>query len=282
MKRNSNRTVAVAVAGALTVFTSFSAGAATSHHHATKVSASAPLAGTLSPALDSHPVLNTSRMVTYTWTPNRSFVVRALGGIDTDIEVPAGEKIEGFYLSNATDWSFHVTGDHRRVLIKPVEAGLYNTALLVTDKHSYQLTLASVQPDEVWYQRVTWTMPDATHDATGAYWTPGDAPGQGGPSTSPSGIDPSKLYFNYDVRGKAAFRPLTVFDDGARTWMRFSPRNQDLPAIFAITDDKTDVVNYTVHDGYVVIPRVAAEFVLRLDGDEIKIERGCDPARCLR
>lgn len=244
-----------------------------------------PVQAELSPNLDATPVINGSRMVTYTWTPSRSFVVRSLSGVNTDIEVPAGESIEGFYLSNATDWSFKVTGDHKRVLIKPAQAGLYNTALMVTSAHSYQLTLVSVPPDQTWFQRVSWVIPTTNQGGTGVYWSPeGGQSGQGSAATGtdPLSLNPGSMYFDYRIDGKAAFRPVTVFDDGVRTWMRFPSKSQDLPAIFAITDRKLDVVNFSVVDGYVVVPRVAAEFVLRLNGEKVTVDRGCDPARCLK
>lgn len=275
--------IAIALSG-LTV--SGSAFARTKEHAHPALPAVAPsgaMSNTSSPDLDATPVINTSRMVTYTWTPSRSFAIRALGGLNTDIEVPVGETIEGFYLSNATDWSFHVTGDHRRVLLKPAQAGLYNTALLVTNKRSYQLTLVSVPPTNVWFQRVEWAIPNTNVGGNGAYWSPATAAGapQADAAPDPATLNPSSLYFDYKIDGRAAFRPTTVFDDGARTWIKFPPKSQDLPAIFAITDRKLDVVDYSVADGYVIVPRVAAEFVLRLNGQKVTIDRGCDPARCL-
>lgn len=248
------------------------------------VAASGSMADALSPSIDATPVINTSRMVTYTWSASRSYAVRALGGLNTDIEVPAGETIRGFYLSNANDWSFHVTGDNKRVLLKPAQSGLYNTALLVTDQRTYQLTLVSVPPSDIWFQRVSWNVPTATQGLNGVYWEPGHQAGASTGANVPdvASINPASLYFEYAIRGDAAFKPIAVFDDGERTWIKFPAKAQDLPAIFAITDHKLDVVNYSVADGYVVVPRVAAEFDLRLDGKQVTVRRGCDPTRCLK
>lgn len=279
---SNSRTACCALVAALAGFACLPVQAA--HPH-TAHPALPPVSAQIAPDLDVAPVINSSRMVTYTWTPSRSFVVRSLSGVNTDIEVPEGESIEGFYLSNATDWSFHVTGDHRRVLIKPAQAGLYNTALLVTNARSYQLTLVSVPPDQTWFQRVSWALPTVNQGGTGVYWSPDNGGGhaaQGSAGGDPLTLNPGSMYFDYRVDGNAAFRPSAVFDDGVRTWLRFPSKSQDLPAIFAITDRQLDVMDYSVVDGYVVVPRVVNELVLRLNGEKVTIKRGCDPARCLK
>lgn len=296
--RNASRVAAVIT---LALLASASAWAGVGSK-ARKPDAASPLAA-ITPAdsgmtggaiVDAAPVINNSRMATYTWTAARSFAVRALSGMNTDVEVPAGEKIYGFYLSNATDWSFQVLKDQQRVLIKPAQPGLYNTALMVTNKRSYQLTLISVAPNALWFQRVEWRVPEVQPTSTngGAYWTATD--GHAAPATvsaaastatgqaSLAAINPASMYFSYDVSGRAAFKPTSVFDDGVRTWLRFPSGMQDMPAIFAITDGKLDVVDYSVADGYVIVPRVAAKFVLKLNGSEVTIKRGCNPERCLK
>lgn len=245
--------------------------------------------------VDATPVINNSRMVSYTWSSSRSYAVRSLADMNTDIEVPPGETLYGFYLSNASDWSFIVTKDQKRVLIKPAQPGLYNTALMVTNKRSYQLTLISVAPNALWFQRVEWRIPTDTQvGGDGVYISP-SAPysnaaqpvaaaraAQSAAGVSPLSVDPSKIYARYDVSGRAAFKPVDVFDDGVRTWMRFPDGMQDMPAIFAITDGKLDVVDYSVADGYVIVPRVAAKFELSLNGAKVTIKRGCNPERCLK
>lgn len=289
MKRCNSKTACCLLSAIALALGSVGTGVAATKGSSTRaalppVTASGSMADATSPSIDATPVINTSRMVTYTWSSSRSYAVRALGGLNTDIEVPAGESIRGFYLSNANDWSFHVTGDHKRVLLKPAQSGLYNTALLVTDQRTYQLTLVSVPPSDLWFQRVSWNVPTASQGLNGVYWEPDqqvDA-AAGAAATDPARINPAALYFEYAIHGDAAFKPTAVFDDGERTWMKFPSKAQDLPAIFAITDHKLDVVSYSVTDGYVVVPRVAAEFDLRLDGKQITIRRGCDPARCLK
>lgn len=63
--------------------------------------------------------------------------------------------------------------------------------------------------------------------------------------------------------GSDALRPMKVWDDGMRTWIRFAPTT-DWPAVFALSDDgQESLVNYSVEGADLVVHRVAARFVLR-------------------
>lgn len=217
---------------------------------------------------DAMPAAAGTRLVTFRYNDNTSSFIRALEGTHVNIEVPEGEVIQGFYLSDPTQWDFHVTGDDRRVLVKPHTAGLVNTGTLVTDKRSYELTIASVPMGEMWFQRVRWVVPSAAQ-ASGQYWRGGGTEAQ--QSADPS-LNAAKLNFRYRIRGNADFTPVTVFDDGVRTWIKFD-QVQDLPAIFARHGRDLEVLDYSVQGQYVVIPSVSPELVLRLRKAEVVVER---------
>lgn len=224
------------------------------------------------------PALRGSRLVTFRYSPDVSFAVRALQDTFVNIEVPDGETVEGFYLSDATQWAYHVTGDNRRVLVKPLAPGLVNTGTLVTDKRSYELTMISVPLGESWFQRVRWQVPGADGaSADGLYWrgqaaVPADA-ATSAAEASVGGGDPASLRFGYRIRGKAPFAPSAVFDDGVRTWFRFDDGG-DLPAIVATIAGSLEVVDYSVQGRYVVVPRISDRFTLRLRNAEVTVERG--------
>lgn len=221
---------------------------------------------------DSDPVTRSTRLVTFRYSPDTAFAVRSLANVFTNIEVPEGEKIQGFYLSDAVAWSYHVTGDKRRVLVKPTEAGAINTGTLVTDARTYELTFSAVEQGDIWHQRVRWVVPGAGGESSGFYEPTAGAAGQGAPSGGSAGVDPASLHFNYEVKGRADFRPTVVFDDGVRTWFRFDGA-QDIPAIFAGKGRNIDVVEFAVRDGYVVVPAIADTFTLRLKREEVIVQR---------
>lgn len=223
------------------------------------------------------PAMRGSRLVTFRYSPDVSFAIRALDQTFVNIELPVDEVVQGFYLSDGTMWEYHIAGDKRRVLVKPLAPGLVNTGTLVSNKRSYELTMMSVSAGDAWFQRVQWELPGAQGGAA-LYW--------GGQTASPvqsavakpasagsiADVDPSDLNFGYRIKGRAAFAPSTVFDDGVRTWFRFDGV-QDLPAIFAKTEGKLEVVDYAAQGAYVVVPAISKEFVLRLRKSEVKVER---------
>jgi type IV secretion system protein VirB9 len=68
---------------------------------------------------------------------------------------------------------------------------------------------------------------------------------------------------NYWYCGSPELRPTAAWDDGARTWLTFAV-NTELPAIFALAEDASEsLVNFSVHDGRIVIHRVAKRLILR-------------------
>lgn len=63
--------------------------------------------------------------------------------------------------------------------------------------------------------------------------------------------------------GAESLKPVRVWDDGMRTWIRFAPTT-DWPAVFALSEDgQESLVNYSVDGPDLVVHRVAARFVLR-------------------
>lgn len=68
---------------------------------------------------------------------------------------------------------------------------------------------------------------------------------------------------NYWYCGSSELRPTAAWDDGSRTWLTFAG-NSEWPAIFAKAEDGTEsLVNFSVHEGRLVVHRVAKRFVLR-------------------
>lgn len=230
--------------------------------------------GAAGDSTDVMPAMRGSRLVTFRYSENVSFAIRALQDTYVNVEVPEGEVIQGLYLSDAMQWSYHVAGDNRRVLIKPLQSGLVNTGTLVTDKRSYELTMISVPMGEAWFQRVRWQVPGANGAAAdGLYWR-GQMPASqaGGAVQGGADIDPARMNFGYRVSGKSAFAPTAIFDDGVRTWFRFNGV-QDVPAIFAKRGSELEVVDYSMQGPYLVVPTTADGFVLRLRKEQVAVER---------
>lgn len=225
---------------------------------------------------DVGPRLETTRLVTFNYDPNVSFAIRSRTGLFTNIEVPDGETITGFFLSDEGAWNWHVAADKRRVLVRPNAPGELNTATLVTNERTYELTFESVAPGDVWHQRVRWAIPGVSAPAGAGVWSAGTKPGtEGGGSLM---LDMGNVNLGYRVgtsrRDAGHLAPAAVFDDGTRTYFQFGPR-ADIPAIFAsdARHRRMDVVEFAVKGGYVVVPHVSDHWVLVLGKDRQTISR---------
>ena len=240
---------------------------------------------------------NDTRLAVFEFDPNLTYEIKTLDSLYTHIEIAPGDKIRGFYPSDTTRWKYHVAGNKERIFIKPTAPGLFNSVTMVTDRRVYELTFISGKEGDSWYKRVTWHYADErapSLDSEGMGGGSGmdgvfeDIPAAktipGRPGVLPSAVeqegdddsvkvDPASMHFSYSIEGNAAFRPVTVFDNGKFTWIRFSPNLQDMPAVFAIdAAGKAEIVDYVPRTGgYIMITKVLPGILLKLKSEEVKI-----------
>lgn len=71
------------------------------------------------------------------------------------------------------------------------------------------------------------------------------------------------LNHDYWFCGHKALRPVAASDDGVHTRITFASR-AELPALFVLNDDGSEsLLNFSVHDGDVVVHRVARRLIVR-------------------
>ena len=84
-------------------------------------------------------------------------------------------------------------------------------------------------------------------------------------------VDVSHLNTRYTIQGATPFRPVLVFDDGVRTYFKMPRTLQSMPALFALEDGATQLVNYTVHQEHMVAQGLHSGYVLKLADKEVRI-----------
>ena len=84
---------------------------------------------------------------------------------------------------------------------------------------------------------------------------------------------PDLYNFKYSMTGLAKhIEPELVLDDGEFTYFKFPKINSELPAIFYINPDHEEtLVNHRSVGEYVVVERVADQFILRSGEDHIMV-----------
>jgi type IV secretion system protein VirB9 len=199
-----------------------------------------------------------------------------------DVELQAGETVNEIVVGDSARWMVESgtagtgSGSTTHLFIKPVDAGLESSAVVTTDRRVYHLRLVSqraghtpyvgfLYSDELRQQAVQ----RREREAKDREWA----------STSLDGkaVDLSALNFNYEVRGKASWKPERVYDDGRQTFIRLPEKSAsgEMPVLLVRKGSQDVLVNYRVRDSAMIIvdglfERIA--LVIGVGGDHEKIE----------
>jgi P-type conjugative transfer protein TrbG len=188
------------------------------------------------------------------------------------IELQSGEQLVGEpQIGDSVRWNIapalYGKGDSQTTLIviKPQDSGLDTNLLITTDRRAYYLRLISKPVDYI--ARVSFAYPNETADKqawkTHALKTAAAQEQDAGATTNLN-----SLHFDYDIKGKESYlKPVQVFDDGSKTYIRMSPETtaRELPVLVAIgPDGKPEMVNYRVKENTYIADRLfdRAELVL--------------------
>lgn len=215
----------------------------------------------------------------YPFSEGTIFQVFAAPGLVTDIMLQPGENLVAVASGDTARWVIGDTtsgsgdGKQTHVLVKPFSAGLLTNLVVTTDRRAYHIRLVSTSGTALSSMR--WTYPQ---DELLALRRKAEAAQAAAPVAS--GLAIEQLNFNYAISGdRPAWRPLRVFDDGAKTYVEFpaSLANGEAPPLFVVgADGKAELVNYRQRDRFYVVDQIfdAAELRLGLESQQIvRIDR---------
>jgi len=221
----------------------------------------------------------------YSFNDGTIYQVYTAPGLVTDIILQPGETLVAVASGDTARWVIGDTtsgsGDSKQthVLVKPVSAGLLTNLVITTDRRAYHIRLASTPGTAL--SALRWTYPQ---DELLAVRRKAEAAQAAAPVAT--GLAIEQLHFNYAISGdRPPWRPLRVFDDGARTYVEFpaSLANGDAPPLFVVgPDGKAELVNYRLRDRFYVVDCVfdAAELRLGLKKQQVvRIDRVSLPAK---
>lgn len=198
-----------------------------------------------------------------------------------DVELQAGETVHEIVVGDSSRWMVDSgtagsgAGATAHLFIKPVDSGLESSAVVTTDRRVYHLRLVSQRSGHTPYvgflyseslkQQAAWKQ---AREAKEKEWQ----------STTVDGkpADLSALNFNYEVKGKARWRPERVYDDGRQTFIRL-PENSasgEMPVLLVRKGKQDVLVNYRVKDSAMIVDglfdRIA--LIIGVGGDQEKVE----------
>jgi type IV secretion system protein TrbG len=219
-------------------------------------------------------------VMTYTFQPGGIYKVLAAPDSLTDLVLEPGEELMGDPAAGDTlRWRLGVGTSQvagvpqKHVYLKPTRAGLTTTLALNTNRRTYFLRLESLERDSM--VAVQWSYPQSQTLAPVAAATVGGEPA---PAPTPPTADVAALNFDYEIEvteGRPAWKPVAVYDDGAKTYIRFDPSmlHGESPALYVIERDEMQIVNYRVKGDLYIADRIFRLAELRLGQDEQDIVR---------
>lgn len=226
------------------------------------------------------PVLTTGGKVIYVHGASLPTIVAAPMQV-CDVELEAGEVVHEIVVGDAARWMVEsgTAGSGAdataHLFIKPVDSGLESSAVVTTDRRVYHLRLVSQRSDHTPYVGFLYAESlrqqaarKQAREAKEREWN--SATVDGGTT------DLSALNFDYEVRGKAAWKPERVYDDGRQTVIRLPERSAagEAPVLLVRKGDQDVLVNYRVKGAAMIVDglfeRIA--LVIGVGNDQEKVE----------
>ena len=198
-----------------------------------------------------------------------------------DVELQAGETVHEIVVGDSSRWMVDSgtagsgANSTAHLFIKPVDAGLESSAVITTDRRVYHLRLVSQRSGHTPYvgflyseslkQQAAWKQ---ARDAKEKEWQSTTVDGKA--------ADLSALNFNYEVKGKANWKPERVYDDGRQTFIRLPEKSAsgEMPVLLVRKGKQDVLVNYRVKDSAMIVDglfdRIA--LIIGVGGDQEKVE----------
>lgn len=210
----------------------------------------------------------------YPFSDNALYRLYAAPGQVTDIALEPGETLSAISAGDTVRWAVGDTasgsGTTRQVhvMVKPFAAGLTTNLVILTDKRTYHLQLASTKHTTM--AALSWSYPqEALISAKSA--------AEQGPSAIDSGLQVDDLEFRYIISGdNPPWKPVRVFDDGRKVYIQFPDRIErgEAPPLFVVGQDgQSELVNYRMRGNFYVVDRLFSVGELRLGQNPQQVVR---------
>lgn len=188
----------------------------------------------------------------YQYDPGRLYQVYTAPARITDIALQPGERIVGEPASGDTvQWavargkSMEDGIEQQHLYLKPFRPGLHSNLIINTDRRTYLLMIHSY--NETFMAGVKWRYPREEVAALAAKVSDAAEAKKAGTPV----VSLASLNFGYRievVEGEPSWTPQQVFDDGAKTIIRFpaSMSVREAPGLFVVRNEETQLANYRI------------------------------------
>jgi type IV secretion system protein VirB9 len=201
------------------------------------------------------------RIRTVPYSSEQVFEVTGTYGMVTMILFGKDEEITQVVAGDTVSWQILTSADRRSLTLKPMEKDAATNMSVVTTKRTYSFELlvndSKSQRGQTYKLRFTYPE-DAGMKGMAELWRQAQE-AQKNPNIK--NIRRDKVNYDYGFKGDPGAKPVWVFDDGIKTFMKFSG---DTPAIFIVDRKRREsLVNYRREQDYIVVDAVSRQWTLR-------------------
>ncbi|OQW33665.1 MAG: conjugal transfer protein TrbG [Nitrospira sp. HN-bin3] len=221
----------------------------------------------------SAPVAGANGLITFPYGVNQISIVCAPLHV-CDVALQPGEQVNSVNVGDNVRWSIEpaLTGsgaeEVQHVIIKPREVGLDTSLVVATNRRAYYLRLRSHKTR--YMPQVAFSYPE---DAAVKFdLLKARQQREVKEKTIPQTTDYlPKLSFDYDVSGQAAWKPVRVYNDGARTVIEMPPSitQTEAPILLLVRKDgglfseaEEVLVNYSLQGHRYIVDTIFEKAVL--------------------
>ena len=221
----------------------------------------------------SAPVAGANGFITFPYGVNQISIVCAPLHV-CDVALQPGEQVNSVNVGDNVRWSIEpaLTGsgveEVQHVIIKPREVGLETSLVVATNRRAYYLRLRSHRTR--YMPQVAFSYPEDS--AMKFEVLKARQQREIKEKTIPNTSDYlPKLSFEYDVSGQAAWKPVRVYNDGARTVIEMPPSitQTEAPILLLVrkegglfTEAEEVLVNYSLQGSRYIVDTIFEKAVL--------------------
>lgn len=184
-----------------------------------------------------------------------------------DVELQEGESINEIIVGDNARWQVETgqAGNTTHIFIKPLDTGLETNAVVTTDKRVYHLRLISTVKSFTPYIGFTYADDLRTYVNKKQKQQEKTAFFESTKHENKE-IDLLDLNFNYEVKGKALWKPVRVYDDGNKTFIKLpkETKSNEMPILLVRKDRNNVIVNYRVKKRSFIVDGIFGEMILVL------------------
>ena len=186
-----------------------------------------------------------------------------------DVELQAGEMINSINLGDTARWEVVTTTSNGKehIIIKPHDSGIETNAVITTDRRVYHLRLVSTEDSFTPYVGFVYANEIVAYqNQVKKQEIKKDHFNTFKSDEVDKSLNLENLNFNYEVRGKADWKPERVYDDSLKTYIKLPKRTytSEMPILLVSKGGEMVLVNYRIKKTAMIADGIFDEIILVL------------------